>query len=123
MDHQSFENAAHEIFETLPPYFRERLENVYVVVEDSPSPELVRRMKLRASTTLLGLYEGVPMNRRGISYGSYAILPDRITLFRENILRVVEGDERIRGKIREVLIHEIGHHFGMTEDEIRRAGY
>ena len=123
MDRLSFEKAAHEIFDGLPPFFKERLENVYVVVEDSPWPELIRRMKLQSSSMLLGLYEGVPINKRGTSYGSYPILPDRITLFRENILRVVDGEEKIREKIREVLIHEIGHHFGMSEEEIRRAGY
>jgi len=123
MDRQSFEKAAQECFEDLPPFFGERLENVYVVVEDSPSPDLIQRMKLRASSMLLGLYEGVPINKRGTSYGAYPILPDRITLFRENILRVVDGDKQIREKIREVLIHEIGHHFGMSEEEIRRAGY
>ena len=123
MDRQSFEKAAQECFESLPPFFGERLENVYVVVEDSPSPDLVQKMKLRASSMLLGLYEGVPINKRGTSYGAYPILPDRITLFRENILRVVDGEKQIREKIREVLIHEIGHHFGMSEEEIRRAGY
>ena len=123
MDLPSFEKAAQEIFENLPSFFRDRMENVYVVVEESPSTELVRRMGVRSTSMLLGLYEGVPVSRRGASYGSFPVLPDKITLFRQNILQVAGGDENVRGKIQEVLIHEIGHHFGMSEEELRKAGY
>jgi predicted Zn-dependent protease with MMP-like domain len=72
---------------------------------------------------LLGLYEGVPVSKRGIWYGSSPVVPDKITLFRKNIERSLRVGETLKDKIRDVLIHEIAHHFGMDEEEIRRAGY
>jgi len=119
---KTFEMIAQEVFENLPDDFRSRLQNVHVVVEQIPSTELMRRMKLRPDSMLLGLYEGVPISSRGTSYGSYPVLPDRITLFKTPIERAA-GKTGLREKIREVMIHEIGHHFGMTEEELRAAGY
>jgi predicted Zn-dependent protease with MMP-like domain len=72
---------------------------------------------------LLGLYEGVPLSRRGTDYGVYPVVPDRITLFQRNIELTVSLPEELRERIREVMVHEIAHHFGMSEKEIRDAGY
>jgi predicted Zn-dependent protease with MMP-like domain len=72
---------------------------------------------------LLGLYEGIPLTRRGVDYGMYPVVPDRITLFKQNIEIIARDEQELRAKIREVLIHEIGHYYGMSETEIRRAGY
>jgi predicted Zn-dependent protease with MMP-like domain len=72
---------------------------------------------------LLGLYEGVPLSRRGTSYGAYPVVPDRITLFQRNIEATAGSEEELRERIREVMVHEIAHHFGMSEKEIRDAGY
>ena len=72
---------------------------------------------------LLGLYEGIPLTRRGAEYGVYPVVPDTITLYQKNIEAVSRSDEEVRGTIRDVLIHEIGHYFGMTDAEIRKAGY
>jgi predicted Zn-dependent protease with MMP-like domain len=122
MDSVLFEQMALEVFESLPPFVRARLENVHVVVEDLPSDDLVREMKLRSKSSLLGLYQGVPLKSRGTAYGSSPVVPDRITLFKTNIERSA-GSRDLREMVREVLIHEIGHHFGMTEEELRQAGY
>lgn len=123
MTRDEFELIAQEEFDSLPEPFRSRVENVLIVVEETDSRE--RRKKARAGpgSFLLGLYEGVPLLHRGTEYGAYPVLPDRITLFRKNIESVVTSDAEVRAKIREVLIHEIGHHFGMSEREIRNAGY
>jgi predicted Zn-dependent protease with MMP-like domain len=72
---------------------------------------------------LLGLYEGVPLPRRGIDYGVVPVMPDTITLFQNNIESIARSESDVRRQIRETLIHEIAHHFGMDEDEIREAGY
>jgi predicted Zn-dependent protease with MMP-like domain len=109
--------------DSLPREFMEKMENVYIIIEDRPTREAAARVGLRGDSMLLGLYEGVPMSKRGTSYGSAAILPDRITLFQKNIEAVVRSELEIPEKIREVLIHEIAHHFGMNEKEIRDAGY
>ena len=99
------------------------IENVAVVVEAFPEDELVRQMHLRSKHDLLGLYQGIPLNARGTSYGTQPVSPDKITLYQNNIEAQAGSIEEIRGLIHEVLLHEIGHYFGMSEKEIREAGY
>jgi predicted Zn-dependent protease with MMP-like domain len=113
-----FEQMAQEEFEALPEAFSSRLENVYLVVEDSHEG---RWGGPRGH--LLGLYEGIPLSKRGTDYGMYPVVPDRITLFQHAIESTASSREELRARIREVMIHEIGHHFGMSEKEIREAGY
>jgi len=123
MDRSEFERVAQEAFDALPQKFRETIENVHIVVEDIPDPSAMQRRGARPGTLLLGLYEGIPLSRRGTSYGMYPSVPDKITLYQKNIERVAATDQEVRACIRDVLIHEIGHYFGMSEAEIRRAGY
>jgi len=121
MDHLKFETLAQKALDGLPPLFRDRMENVHVVIEDMPTDTEVKRLGIRDKRYLLGLYEGVPKSKRGAWYGMYPVLPDRIILYKTNIERPAKGD--LEEKIREVLVHEIAHHFGMTEKEIQDAGY
>lgn len=123
MDFSEFERIAEEEFDALPEGFKSRIHNVRVVVDELPGEDQLRRVSATSPYSLLGLYEGVPLYHRNTGYGTYPIVPDTITLFKRNIESVARGDINIREKIREVLIHEIGHYFGMTEEEIRRAGY
>ncbi len=123
MENQEFERVVQEAFDALPEKFRETIENVHIVVEDLPDPAANRRRGFRPGTLLLGLYEGIPLKHRGTSYGMYPSVPDKITLYRKNIEAVAGTDEEVRACIRDTLIHEIGHYFGMSEAEIRRAGY
>jgi predicted Zn-dependent protease with MMP-like domain len=83
----------------------------------------VQQLRLRSKHDLLGLYRGIPLPQRGTWYGATPVLPDRISLYRKNIEAGVRSDEELAARIREVLIHEIGHYFGMSEKEIRQAGY
>lgn len=123
MEMERFEAIAEEEFEQLPDVFHERLENVVIVVEDYPSPETTHKMGLGPGSMLLGLYEGVPLHKRGTWYGSYPVTPDRITLFKSNIEMRARSEKEIRKVIRDTIIHEIAHHFGMSEEEVRAAGY
>jgi len=123
MDREKFEMLVERAFEELPPEFKSRIENVHVVVEDLPDELDMQSMKIKDRHSLLGLYSGIPLGRRGVSYGVYPVTPDRIKLFRENIERISRDDNEIEAKIREVLIHEVAHYFGMTDQEIRKAGY
>ncbi len=123
IDPLEFEEIAHEEFEGLPPAFRDRLDNVHIVVEEVDSRSRRRRAGVYRDSMLLGLYEGVPLSQRGTGYGVYPVVPDRITLFQRNIERTVGSREELRQRIREVMVHEIAHHFGMSEKEIRAAGY
>jgi predicted Zn-dependent protease with MMP-like domain len=117
----AFEVMVEEEFVLLPEPFRSAMENVHIVVEDVPRGR--QELRQRKGSLLLGLYEGIPLTKRGSDYGVMPVVPDRITLFRKNIEAVAENPSRVRAVVRDTLIHEIGHYFGMSEREIRRAGY
>ena len=123
MNRDEFEKVVQEVFDSLPERFHETMDNVHIVVEEVPPVRFSSRKGIRSGGLLLGLYEGIPLTRRGVDYGMYPVVPDRITLFRQNIEAVARDDQDLRARIRETLIHEIGHYYGMSESEIRRAGY
>jgi predicted Zn-dependent protease with MMP-like domain len=123
MEREKFEQIVERAFERLPQNFREAVENVGIQVEDFPSDEIISRMRLGSRRMLLGLYQGVPLNRRGSWYGMTGVMPDKISLYQKNIEAICATDEQIEAKIVEVLIHELGHYFGMDDNEIRNAGY
>jgi predicted Zn-dependent protease with MMP-like domain len=119
---EEFEELVREALDDLPAEFAERLDNVEVVIEDEPEPELLRSMGMDPRRqTLFGLYQGVPLHLRGDSYGG--ILPDKITIFYGPLLRVCRTPERIRQQVRKTVIHEVGHFFGLTDKAIRDLGY
>lgn len=120
---QEFEDVAQEMFDALPDPFRHNLENVQIVIEKLPSRDTIAMMGLSSTSSLLGLYEGIPLNKRGTWYGMYPVVPDKITLYKTNIERDARDDDDVRQRIREVLIHEIAHYYGMNEEEVRAAGY
>ena len=123
MKREEFERIAQEVFDGLPKHLLERIDNVRIVVEAAPSAETMHQVALAPSSMLLGLYEGVPLTKRGVDYGVAPVVPDKITLYQRNIELSCSSEKEISEKIREVLIHEIGHYFGMNEREIREAGY
>lgn len=118
MERAEFEAIVEEEFGNLPDLFRHHLENVRIVVDDQRGSRHARTRGM-----LLGLYEGIPLNKRGSDYGVYPVIPDTITLFQDTIESVSGNDDEIRRQIRITLVHEIGHYYGMSESEIRRAGY
>ena len=101
----------------LPPFLKEKIENVEVVIEDRASREIVQEMELRSPYELLGLYQGVPYQRRGFYYGN--VLPDKITLYQIPIESVCRTREEVEMKVREVVIHEVGHYFGFDDERLR----
>jgi len=123
MDRDEFEKVVQEVFDSLPAQFHATIDNLHIVVEELPASRSNSRKGIRSGGMLLGLYEGIPLTKRGVDYGMYPVVPDRITLFRQNIQAVSRDDHDLRATIRETLIHEIGHYYGMSETEIRRAGY
>lgn len=120
---EEFERVVSEVFEGLPDLFRRNIDNVHIAVEDAPPEGVGRRRGVRSGGVLLGLYEGVPLTRRGSWYGMAPVVPDRITLFKANLEAFSRTGEELRENIRDTLIHEIGHYYGMTERQIRAAGY
>ena len=123
MDKSEFEKIVELTFERLPDKFKQAIDNVGIVVEDFPSSEVIDNLRLHSRSQLLGLYQGVPLNKRGVGYGMYPISPDKISLYQSNIEAQCRNIAEIEQKIYEVLIHEIGHYFGMSEEEIKNAGF
>jgi len=113
---EEFENTVIAVIQRLPKFVKEKMENVDVVIEGRASADLVSEMGLRSPYDLLGLYQGVPIDQRGFYYGN--VLPDKITLFQLPIESVCYTKEEIKEKIREVVIHEVGHYFGLDEDKL-----
>ena len=93
------------------------MENVDVVVERQASQQLLSEIGLRFPSELLGLYQGVPYDRRGFYYGN--VLPDKITLFQIPIETICKTREEVKEKVREVVIHEVGHYFGLDDEKLR----
>jgi len=114
---KEFEEAVVVALKRLPKFVKEKMENVDVVVERQASREVLNEMGLRSPSELLGLYQGVPLDRRGFYYGN--VLPDKITLFQFPIETICETREEIKEKVREVVIHEVGHYFGLDDEKLR----
>ena len=102
----------------LPSEFQSRLENVDVVVEDYPTSRQLGSNKVGERMHLLGLYEGVPQARRGRHYGM--VVPDKITIFQKPIEAIARTDKEVEMEIQKVVRHEIAHHFGSSEETLRR---
>ena len=115
-----FERLVAEALDSLPPEFREKMENVEVVIEAWPSREEVRRMGLPHREALLGLYEGVPLTKRTSGYG--LVLPDRITIYQGPVEACCHRAEEVRRQVRQVVMHELGHHFGISDERLRELG-
>jgi predicted Zn-dependent protease with MMP-like domain len=103
----------------LPEEFREKMQNVEVIVEDFPDRETLDSLGIESPWELLGLYVGVPLPEQSVF--SMTMLPERIYLYRRPILRAAAySGERISDTIRDVVVHEIGHHFGFNDEELER---
>jgi len=112
-----FRELVEEAIDTIPLKFARQVRNLAIVVEDEASEELLDELELDDPRDLLGLYQGTPLNERGFGYGN--VLPDRITLFQRSIEDECDDDEEeIVVAIGETLIHELGHYFGMSEEQI-----
>jgi len=116
MTNDEFQKTAREAIDSLPKEFARKLNNVSIVIEDYPTFYQLKKAKIPPYSLLFGLYEGVPQTKRGIYYSN---IPDKITIFKKAIETVAAGDEAVKTQIRKTIIHEIGHHFGLSEEELR----
>ena len=118
IDDTEFEKHINKALEELPKEFLGKIENVSIVMQDWPSRSQGEAQIKRGETgLLLGLYEGVPKTKRGY-YGIGGQLPDKISIFKIPILMISKSPTDIEKNVRDTVIHEIAHHFGMTDDEI-----
>lgn len=116
MTRRQFERLVGEAIGTIPERFRREIQNLAIIVEDEPSDQLLTEMEIDPPDTLLGLYQGTPLTERRWDHGN--ALPDRVVLFQWPIEDSSEDDDDAIVAIGETLIHELGHYFGMSEEEI-----
>ncbi len=130
-----FDDLLDDIVAALPEHLHRLLEEVPLVVEDEPTDQLLEEMEIeRGITDLCGLHSGIALTHRSVEHSG--VLPDRMMLFRGPIMRVAgykrrrltpsreaKGTEALAEQIRITLLHEIGHHFGLDEDDLTALGY
>jgi predicted Zn-dependent protease with MMP-like domain len=116
MNIDEFEATVEGVIEDLPAWVTERMENVYVIVERRPT-----RQQDPTGDGLLGLYEGVSLDERGVDY--FGVAPDRIVVFYEPHVAMGLTDEALRREIRTTVLHELGHHLGMTDERLHELGW
>lgn len=121
MDRKEFEELVTRVLNELPGAFKDKLENVDVVIEGQPDMEILKRSNIGARGHLLGLYQGVPLKNRTHYYGM--VLPDKIILYKANIEQACLKDRvNVYEEIRRVLQHEIAHHFGISDQRLKDLG-
>jgi predicted Zn-dependent protease with MMP-like domain len=116
VDRSDFERLVAEALASIPRRFRKAMQNIAIVVEDEPSPDLLEEMEIEPPDTLLGLYQGTPLTERRWDHGN--TLPDLVLIFQGPHERDAEDEDDLVVAIGETLIHEIGHYFGLSEEEI-----
>ena len=116
MTRQEFSALVEEALHEIPRRFRAAMKNVAVIVEDEPTPDILEDLEIEPGGSLFGLYHGTPLTERGWGYGN--TLPDRISIYQRPIEAACADDEEIRDCVAETVIHEFGHYFGMSEEEI-----
>ena len=113
-----FDALVQEAINGIPEDYRKLMRNVAIVVVDEPTPEQLTKTGLRHGQSLLGLYEGVPQISRGAGYSA---LPDKITIFKRAIVESCADSEEVCEQVKETVWHELAHHFGSSEQRVRRA--
>jgi predicted Zn-dependent protease with MMP-like domain len=121
MSRREFEELVADALDELPEPFAELLSNVHVVVEDEPSAEELARADVGPGGTLFGLYHGVPQTERGPGYTF--VMPDRVTIYRGPILRSCRDEDEVWDQVADTVVHEIAHHFGISDERLDELGW
>jgi predicted Zn-dependent protease with MMP-like domain len=116
MTREAFRGLVDEALESIPEDFRAAMRNIAIVIEDEPTPDTLAEVGIEAPDTLLGLYQGTPLPERQWAHGT--TLPDKVTLYQWPIEESSDDEDDVVVAIGETLIHEIGHYFGLSEEEI-----
>jgi predicted Zn-dependent protease with MMP-like domain len=116
MTREAFAALVEEALREIPRRFRTAMKNVALVIEDEPPPHVLEELDVAPGDTLFGLYQGTPLTERRWDYGN--ALPDRISIYQRPIEDACDDEDDIRACVAETVIHEFGHYFGMSEEEI-----
>ncbi len=118
---EAFEKLVTEALGELPAEFAAKLENVEVIIEDEPSHDALEGHELAPGHLLLGLYHGVPLTQRSVF--AIGLFPERITLFQRPLETISHTPHDIIENVRHTVLHEIAHHFGISDARLRELGY
>ena len=118
MTRREFEGLVERALRKLPRGFKDKIKNVAVVVEDWADDETLAEMGIEPPDTLYGLYRGIDLTRRDSGYGN--VLPDTVTIYQGPIEEDCEDEEEMAELVRDVVIHEIGHYFGLDDETMHR---
>jgi predicted Zn-dependent protease with MMP-like domain len=118
MERERFVRLVEQVLDSLPAHFRERIHNLAVLVEDRPPNSVTRKRAGNGRRGLvLGVFQGVPATQKSVFTLSHG--PDRIVLYQKNIEAVGSSDAEIRHEVRQTVLHELGHYFGMDEEQLK----
>lgn len=118
MTRNEFETLVRDALDELPKEFKDKLQNIDIVIEEELNMDMVKRPGLGAQGRLLGLYHGVPLKHRTHYYGM--VMPDKVTLYKQNIERECKTRGLdVYGQVKHVLQHEIAHHFGISDKRLK----
>lgn len=118
MNRRRFEQLVDTAVEQLPRELSEKIDNLIVRVQNRPTPEQLRRWNIPLGTKLLGFYEGIPLTERTADYG--LVPPDVIYIFQKPIQEICSNDDEIHEQVRQTVLHEIAHHFGIDDERLER---
>ena len=121
LSEDAFAEVVWEALVDVPPEFEQYMEELAVDVEDRPDRGTLEELEVENGSVLLGLYRGVPLGRRSV--GHMYRMPERIVLYQRNLEEVCRTRAELIDQIRKTTFHEVGHHFGMSEGQLRRLGY
>jgi predicted Zn-dependent protease with MMP-like domain len=119
-DPEEFERLVAQALDELPEFFREKLQNIEVVVADWPTMAELQSVGMKPGQLLLGLYQGIPLTKRTSRYG--LVLPDKVTIFQGPIEQICHTQEQVIRQVQRTIKHELAHHFGISDDRLRELG-
>ncbi len=120
MDKKKFEEIILDTLENLPDRFKEKIKNLGIVIEDGNIDSILKNNKSTTRKYTLGLYQGLPATKRP---GKIFIFPDKITIYKKALEEISRNDRELEKNIRRVVLHELGHYFGLDDKQLRKLGY